>query len=61
MTVIVLNVRPDCERLCIDESYDSIVQMIEAPVRYLRVHAGGKKITVQKSFILKIEDEEESY
>jgi len=58
MAIIVLNVRPDRELIYTDETYDSIVQMIEAPVRYLRLHTtDGEKVTIQKNFIIKIMDD----
>jgi len=57
MTVLTLNVRPEPIRVVVDEDYDFVVQILESPSRYIRVHQQGKKITYQKNFIYLVEDD----
>jgi len=56
MAKITLFVKPDLYSINVDESYDSLIQMVEAPTRYLRCSVNGVKVTYQKSFIFKIEE-----
>jgi len=50
MSIITLSTRPERTVLVIEED-------VEAPTRYLRCHSDGKKVTLQKSFILRIDDD----